>query len=73
MAGMSNYNKHMPTGTPTDELLTKNALARRLKLCERKVELMVKAGEIPAIKIGRSVRYNWQRVLEALEENQPHN
>lgn len=51
-----------------DELLTKPQLAKRLKLCTRKIELMVNAGEIPVIRIGTSVRFNWQRVLEQLEK-----
>ncbi|NWK54968.1 excisionase family DNA-binding protein [Verrucomicrobiaceae bacterium N1E253] len=48
----------------------KDELAKRLKVCTRKVELMVNAGEIPAIKIGTAVRFNWEKVLEALEANQ---
>jgi excisionase family DNA binding protein len=51
----------------TDELITKKETARRLKLCTRKVELMVNAGEIPVIRIGSSVRFNWPAVLNALE------
>lgn len=54
----------------TSELLTKDTLAKRLKLSTRKIELMVNAREIPAIKIGTSVRFNWERVLEILEGNE---
>ena len=53
----------------TDELITKKETARRLKVCVRKVELMVNAGEVPVIRLGSSVRFNWQAVLSALETN----
>ena len=50
-----------------NSLLTKKETARRLKVCVRKVELMVNAGEIPVIRLGSAVRFNWQAVLHALE------
>ena len=68
-----NTPKYNTTTGAASELLTKNAIAKRLKLCQRKVELMVNDGEIPVIRIGSSVRFNWQRVLEALENNQINN
>jgi len=49
------------------ELITKKEVAKRCKLCGRKIELMMKAGEIPFIKIGSAVRFNWLAVLHALE------
>jgi len=70
---MKYTTKHKNTDGTTTELLTKATVAKRLKLCERKVELMVNAKEIPVIKIGASVRFNWTRVIEALENNQPNN
>jgi len=51
------------------ELITKKETARRMKVCVRKVELMVNAGEIPVIRLGSSERFNWQAVLSALETN----
>lgn len=63
---MNSLNKNKPEAV-TDELITKKETARRLKLCTRKVELMVNAGEIPVIRIGSSVRFNWPAVLNALE------
>jgi len=61
--------KSIPTKTeaPAQELVTKKEVAKRLKLCKRMIEIMVNDGRIPAIKIGRSVRFNWNAVLEALE------
>ena len=55
---------------PTAELITKPELSRRLKVCVRMVELQTNKGIIPAIRIGSSVRYNWQDVLIALKNNQ---
>lgn len=53
--------------TEVDELLTKPQLAKKLKVCTRKIELMVIAGEIPVIRIGSSVRFNWSQVLDAID------
>ena len=50
-----------------DELITKKELARRVKICTRKIELMVTGGEIPVIRIGSAVRFNWVAVLASLE------
>ena len=55
---------------PTVELIDKPELSRRLKVCVRMVELQTNKGIIPAIRIGSSVRYNWQDVLIALKNNQ---
>jgi len=51
------------------ELLTKKELSRRLKICSRMVELMVNDGRIPVVRLGTAVRYNWNAVLAALENN----
>lgn len=56
-----------PPEAVIDELITKKDLSRRLKLSIRKVELMVNAAEIPVIRIGSSVRFNWAAVMQALE------
>jgi excisionase family DNA binding protein len=52
-----------------DELITKKEIANRLKLCTRKIELMVNAGEIPVVRIGSAVRFNWNAVLQTLENS----
>jgi len=57
---------------PTEELITKKEVAKRLKLCTRMIEIMVNDGRIPVIRIGSSVRFNWNSVLSSLE-NQPTN
>jgi len=65
----TNPDKIQPVST-TSELVTKRELAKRLKICERMVELMVNDKTIPVVRLGTAVRYNWNAVLEALE-NQP--
>ncbi|MGJ8673724.1 helix-turn-helix transcriptional regulator [Rubritalea sp.] len=54
---------------PSKELIDYREAARRLKLCRRSVELLVKRGEIPHIKIGRSVRFDWNSVIKALTKH----
>lgn len=63
------HTKTQPEATLVSELITKAETAKRLKFCVRKVELMVNAGEIPVIRIGSAVRFNWHAVLAALETN----
>jgi len=58
------------TNSSKEELITKHELAKRLKLCTRKIELMVNAGEIPAIRIGSSIRFSWEQVIEAIQNSQ---
>ena len=63
---MTKY-KTRPADTSAQELLTKKEIAKRLKLCTRMIELMVNDNRIPVIRIGSSVRFNWNPVLKALE------
>jgi excisionase family DNA binding protein len=67
--GMDTQSPGKPICVP-DNLLMKGELARRMQVSERKIELMMNKGEIPFIKIGTSVRFNWERVLVALENNE---
>ena len=64
---MVNLIPQNETAASALELITKKETSRRLKVCVRKVELMVNAGEIPVIRMGSSVRFNWPAVLQALE------
>jgi hypothetical protein len=51
-------------GTLPSELLTKKELARRLKISQRKIEM---DENFPAIRWGRSIRYDWQEVVAYLK------
>lgn len=48
----------------SDELITKKELARRLRISQRKIELDLK---MPTIRWNRTVRYDWQDVVEYLK------
>ena len=56
----------LPTNEPipSQELLTKKELARRLRVSERKIEL---DQTLPRIRWGRTVRFDWNEVLEFLK------
>ena len=49
------------------ELLTKRELAKRMKVCERTIEVLCNDSKIPRIVFGRNVRFRWRDVLSALE------
>ena len=51
------------TGKIPSELLTKKELAQRVKISQRKIEL---DKDLPKIKWGRTVRYDWAAVLNYL-------
>ena len=55
----------------TEELITKNQLAKKLKVTEKTIENWVKSGRISQIKIGPStVRFDWEQVLSEIKETQ---
>lgn len=59
------------TPDPTDDLLTKEQLAKRLHLSARSIERLVAAGELRALKIGRAIRFDprdVQAYLDALRD-----
>lgn len=52
------------------ELLTKKELAKRLKVCQRTIEVLCNDSKIPRIVFGRNVRYKWRDVLSALDNSE---
>ena len=59
-----NYSPRQNTDpAETTELLTKKELARRLRVSERKIEL---DPDLPRIRWGRTVRFDWNAVLRFL-------
>lgn len=56
-------NKATQDNLPSD-LLTKKELAFKLKVSQRKIELDT---DIPAIRWGRNVRYDWAEVVAYLK------
>ena len=64
----SSQTKHSPNTASTEELLTKKELAQKLKISTRKIEL---DPEMPVVRLGRSVRYDWNDVLNYLKGGTP--
>jgi hypothetical protein len=58
-----NSSDAVTTGKIPSELLTKKELAQRVKISQRKIEL---DKDLPKIKWGRTVRYDWAAVLNYL-------
>ena len=53
--------------TPQTEIINRDELCKRLAITEPTVIRWEKKGTIPALRIGSNVRYNWHKVIEALE------
>lgn len=50
----------------SDGLLTKRGLAPKLQISTRTLDDWMRKGRIPFLKLGKSVRFRWQDVLEKL-------
>ncbi|MDA7645939.1 hypothetical protein OAF15_01465 [Akkermansiaceae bacterium] len=61
--GELNSSDEAAAGAIPSELLTKKELAQRVKISQRKIEL---DKDLPKIKWGRTVRYDWAAVLNYL-------
>jgi hypothetical protein len=53
---------------PADEIITTRVLAARIHKSTRWVQAAVKDGHLPAIRIRRSVLFDWNAVLKRLRE-----
>lgn len=53
----------------TDGLLDKPELAVKLRISKRTVDAWMKKRRLPFIKIGKTVRFNWQDVLAKLGQH----
>jgi excisionase family DNA binding protein len=50
-----------------DHLLNKRGLAVKLGISKRSVDVWMKKGRLPFIKVGKTVRFRWPDVLEKLQ------
>lgn len=58
-----------PSGAiPAIEVIDRAELCRRLDITEQSVIRWERKGKIPCFRIGGAVRYNYPKVIEALEE-----
>ncbi len=51
-----------------DRLLDKHGLAERLSVSTRTVDCYMRAGRLPFLKIGKTVRFRWADVMEKLSD-----
>lgn len=49
------------------EIINRDELCKRLKITEPTAIRWEKKGVIPCFRIGSSIKYNWPKVIEALE------
>jgi excisionase family DNA binding protein len=61
-------NKHAADGARKCGLLTKRDLASRLQISIRTLDDWMRSGRVPFLKIGKSVRFRWDDVLEKLNQ-----
>lgn len=54
--------------SPPPEIIDRKELRVRLGITEPTIIRWEKKGKIPSFRIGSNVRYNWQTVINALEE-----
>ena len=60
-------DKQCAANTDLHALLTKQEIAPLLKLSVRAVDDWMRAGRLPYLKCGKSVRFRWADVVEHLE------
>lgn len=60
----------VPSESSEEGFLTKHQVAHRLQKTTRCIELWMRAGYLPYIKIGRSVLFEWNEVVTSLKRFQ---
>ncbi len=53
--------------TSTSEIISRDELCKKLSITEPTAIRWEKKGVLPCFRIGSNVRYNWPKVIEALE------
>jgi len=61
-----------PLATAAEGFIKKPAVAARMGLTIRAVELMMRRGQIPYYKFGRAVAFRWSEVLAELARTCRH-
>ena len=59
----------LPATASADEILEKPETANRLKISTRTLDQWMRAGRVPFLKIGKTVRFRWPDVLAHLTQN----
>jgi hypothetical protein len=58
----------IPASSTTDEIISRHELCKRLNITEPTAIRLGKRGELPEIRLGDSVRYNWRSVIGHIEQ-----
>jgi len=64
----SNTTPGLPASASADEILEKPETANRLKISTRTLDQWMRAGRVPFLKIGKTVRFRWPDVLAHLTD-----
>ena len=59
----------LPATANADEILEKPETAERLKISTRTLDQWMRAGRVPFLKIGKTVRFRWGDVLAHFTQN----
>jgi hypothetical protein len=54
------------TDRASDDLLVKSELAKKIRRSPRTVDLWMRQGKLPYLKVGKTVLFRWSDVLEKL-------
>jgi len=68
MTATSPTTPGLPSTASADELLEKSEIAERLKISIRTLDQWMRAGRVPFLKIGKTVRFRWADVLAHLTD-----
>jgi excisionase family DNA binding protein len=69
---MSKEHQERQLERAIDGLLTKRGLAPRLEISTRTLDDWMRRGWVPYIKLGRTVRFKLEDVLQKLNEHRVH-
>lgn len=69
--GLEEKFASLNTSTPNipPEIINRDELCKRLDITEPTAIRWEKKGIIPSLRIGSNVRYNWPKVIQALENS----
>ena len=67
MQSAPNVTPGLSAFASTDELKDKRQTAAGLQISTRTLDAWMRAGRVPFLKIGRTVRFRWTDVLATLE------
>ena len=58
---------------PMSELITANVVADRLRVTPQTVRRLAREGKLPAVRVGRTYRFDWDKVWATVQQEPAHN